>query len=115
MTSCWDGLCSYVVNTDLDGKLSQTGLFDSSDEQLDAIIDELISFFKKTPNQPNRLLFYGHGGMVSETSAKQNAILHQYRTFLWFPKNRRSRSSMIPSNCNAAPRRMAVSAKRTAR
>lgn len=46
------------------------------------MIDELISFFKKTPNEPNRLLFYAHGGLVNETSAKENAILHQYRTFL---------------------------------
>jgi hypothetical protein len=76
-----DGFMNYVVNTGADGRLSQEGLFQSSDLQLRSMAANIIRFFKASPEQPNRLMFYCHGGLVSERVAGEG-IKQQYQTFL---------------------------------
>lgn len=76
-----DGLMDYVVNTGADGKLSREGLFQSSDLQLRNMVENIVRFFKAFPDQPNRLMFYCHGGLVSERAAGEG-IEPRCQTFL---------------------------------
>jgi hypothetical protein len=73
-------LTNYVVNTEADGKMSKDGLFQSSHSQIKHMIRSIIHFFKTNPG-PNRLVFYCHGGLVSERVAGE-AIKARYQTFL---------------------------------
>lgn len=74
-------LTHYVVNTGADGRLSREGIFQSSDIQLRLIIANMIRFYKENPDQPNRIMFYCHGGLVSESLAEEGIKSH-YQTFL---------------------------------
>lgn len=61
-------LMNYIVNTEVDGQLSQTGVYQSSVAQLKRMAGSVIDFFKSKPG-PHRLMFYCHGGLVSESMA----------------------------------------------
>ncbi|WP_018133059.1 alpha/beta hydrolase [Effusibacillus pohliae] len=73
-------LLNYIVNTEADGQLSQSGIFQSSDAQLKRMIRHIVEFFKEQPG-PRRLMFYCHGGLVTEAEAGA-AIESRYQTFL---------------------------------
>jgi hypothetical protein len=75
-----DDLMNFIVNTEADGQLSQTGIFQSSDAQLKRMIRNILVYFRAHPG-PNRLMFYCHGGLVSEAEAGA-AIKVRYRTLL---------------------------------
>ncbi|MFC4767040.1 hypothetical protein [Effusibacillus consociatus] len=75
-----DELMNYIVNTAADGQLSDTGIFKSSDAQLKRMVQNIVCFFKAHPGT-NRLVFYCHGGLVSEKVAG-DGIKDRYKTFL---------------------------------
>ena len=61
-----DVFARHVVNL-RNGKLSTTGTFSSSAEQVAKIFNEFIpEYAAKQKGQPARVLFYAHGGLVEE-------------------------------------------------
>ncbi|BCJ86857.1 alpha/beta hydrolase [Effusibacillus dendaii] len=73
-------LSSFVVNTEEDGRLSRTGIFQSSEAQLKQIVRSILAYFRSTPG-PNRLLFYCHGALVTENEAGELTRTH-HKMFL---------------------------------
>jgi len=73
----------YIINTDRDGRPSQSGQVRSSPEQLQSVIANILDFFAHPDNQntPPRLLFYCHGGLVDEARALK-IMQRQYRNYL---------------------------------
>lgn len=76
-----DDIMAYIVNTGAEGKLSRSGIFQSSDQQLKMMVASMIRYFQSRPGEPKRIMFYCHGGLVSESEA-EDAIRVRYQTFL---------------------------------
>jgi hypothetical protein len=72
----------FIINTERDGLPSSRGEVQSSPEQMEQVVQNVIAFFKSLPpEQPPRLIFCFHGGLVDEARALE--VMHfQYRTFL---------------------------------
>src|SRR5690242_16434246 len=62
-------LRQYVVNTGDDGRLSTSGKFTSSPQQIDDIFANMASkhdAWTKGPKKTRDILFYAHGGVIDE-------------------------------------------------
>ena len=70
-------LSPYVVNTENDGELSETGDFHTREQDLDVLVDTLIPSHRAEWNipaaQPLDVALCAHGGLVDEQAAARSA------------------------------------------
>ncbi|MBP7659405.1 MAG: caspase family protein [Burkholderiaceae bacterium] len=70
---------AHVVNTEM-GRLSSQGSATSSPQSLDTLIASLEQWAQQQDHP--RVVFFAHGGLVSETSALREVVLRQYGWWL---------------------------------